>query len=39
MKQFKLSFVLTILLSMVGLQAFADFDTSTDVYVGDVNYL
>ena len=33
MKLFKLTFVLTILSSMVGLQAFADWDTSTKVQV------
>ena len=38
MKQFKLTFVLTILMSMVGLQSFAAWDTSTEVQVGDLNY-
>ena len=38
MKQFKLTFVLTMLLSMVGLQAFAAWDTSTKVQVGDLYY-
>ena len=38
MKQFKLTFVLTILMSMVGLQAFADWDISTKVYVNGLNY-
>ncbi len=31
MKQLKLTFVLTVLMSMVGLQAFADWDTSTKI--------
>jgi hypothetical protein len=38
MKQFKLTFVLTVLMNMVGLQAFADWDTSTQVQVGDLYY-
>ena len=38
MKQFKLSFVLTLLMSMVGLQAFAYWDTSTKVHVGAFYY-
>ena len=45
MKKIKLTLVLTVLLSMIGLQAFADFDTSKKVQVGvlyyyldDVNY-
>ena len=36
MKQFKLTFVLTMLMSMVGLQAFAYFDTSTKIQVDDL---
>ena len=39
MKRFKLSFVLTILMSMVGLQAFAAYDTSTKVQVNGLYYL
>ena len=38
MKQFKLTFVLAMLMSMVGLQAFADFDTSTKIQVDDLYY-
>ena len=38
MKQFKLSFVLTLLMSMVGLQAFADWDTSTKIEVDGLYY-
>ena len=38
MKQFKLTFVLTVLMSMVGLQTFAAWDTSTKVYVGLLYY-
>jgi hypothetical protein len=38
MKQFKLTFVLAMLMSMVGLQAFAKFDYSTSVKVGDLYY-
>ena len=38
MKQFKLTFVLTVLMSMVGLQAFADWNTSTKVYVDGLCY-
>lgn len=38
MKQFKLTFVLTILMSMVGLQAFADFNESLRVQVGRLYY-
>ena len=38
MKHFKLTFVLTMLLSMVGLQAFAAWNTSTKVQVGNLYY-
>ena len=38
MKLFKLTFVLTVLMSMVGLQAFAAWDTSTKVQVDDLYY-
>ena len=38
MKQFKLSFFLTVLMSMVGLQAFADWDTSTKIQSGTLYY-
>ena len=38
MKQFKLTLVLTILMSMVGVQAFADWDTSTKVQVDGLYY-
>ena len=38
MKQFKLTFVLAMLMSMVGLQAFAAWDTSTIIKVGDLYY-
>ena len=38
MKQFKLTLVLTILMSMVGLQAFADWDTSTKVENNGIYY-
>ena len=38
MKQFKITFVLTLLMSMVGLQAFAAYDTSTKVNVGTLYY-
>ena len=38
MKQFKLTFVLTMLMSMVGLQAFADWDTSTKIKVDGLYY-
>ena len=38
MKQFKLTLVLTVLMSMVGLQAFADWDTSTKVEVDGLYY-
>ena len=38
MKQFKLTFVLTMLLSMVGLQAFAAWDTSTKINVNGLYY-
>ena len=38
MKQFKLTLVLTILMSMAGLQAFADWDTSTNVQVNGLYY-
>ena len=38
MKQFKLTFILTVLMSMVGLQAFADFNTSKKIQVGDLYY-
>ena len=38
MKQLKLTFVLTILMSMMGLQAFAAWDTSTRVTVGQLSY-
>ena len=38
MKQFKLTFILTVLVSMVGLQAFADFNTSKKIKVGDLYY-
>ena len=38
MKLFKLTFVLTIIMSMVGLQAFADWDTSTKVVVNYMFY-
>ena len=38
MKQLKSTFLLTVLMSMVGLQAFADWDTSTKVQVGDLYY-
>ena len=38
MKQIKLTFVLTLLMSMVGLQAFAAWNTYTEVRVGDLYY-
>lgn len=38
MKHFKLTFVLTMLMSMMGLQAFAAWNTSTKVQVGDLYY-
>ena len=38
MKQIKLTFVLTVLMSMVGLQAFAAWDTSTMVQVNGIYY-
>ena len=38
MKQFKLTLVLTVLMSMVGVQAFADWDTSTKVEVDGLYY-
>ena len=38
MKQFKLTLLLIILMSMVGLQAFADWDTSTEVQVNGLYY-
>ena len=38
MKQFKLTFVLAMLMSMVGLQAFADWDTSTKIQVDFLYY-
>ena len=38
MKQFKRTFLLTVLMSMIGLHAFADWDTSTKVQVGDFYY-
>ena len=38
MKQLKSTFLLTVLMSMVGLQVFADFDTSTKVQVGDLYF-
>ncbi len=38
MKQFKLTFVLTMLMSMVGLQAFAAWDTSTKINVNGLYY-
>ena len=38
MKQFKLTLVLTVLMSMVGLQAFADWNTSTKVQVNGLYY-
>jgi len=38
MKQFKLSIILTVLLSTVGLQAFADWDTSKKIEVGGLYY-
>ena len=38
MKQFKLTFVLAMLMSMVGLQAFAAWDTSTKIKVNDLYY-
>ena len=38
MKQSLLTLVLTLLMCMVGLQAFADWDTSTKVQVGDLYY-
>ena len=38
MKQFKLTLVLTILMSMAGLQAFADWDTSIRVHINGVYY-
>ena len=38
MKQIKLTFFLTLLMSMMGLQAFADWDTSTKVNVGTLYY-
>ena len=38
MKQIKLTFVLTMLMSMVGLQAFAAWNTSTKVYVDGLCY-
>ena len=38
MKQFKLTFVLTMLMSMVGLQAFAYFDTYTKIQVDELYY-
>lgn len=38
MKQFKLTLVLTILMSMAGLQAFADWDRFTKIHEGDLYY-
>ena len=38
MKQFKLTFVLTMLMSMVGLQAYAGFNTSTKIKVDGLYY-
>ena len=38
MKQFKLTFVLTMLMSMVGLKSFAAWDTSTKIEVGGLYY-
>lgn len=38
MKQFKHTFILTMLLSMAGLQAFADWDTSTEIQVNGLYY-
>ena len=38
MKQFKHTFVLAVLMSMAGLQAFADWDTSTKIYVDGLYY-
>ena len=38
MKLFKLSFVLTVLMSMAELQAFAAYDTSTKVQVNGLSY-
>ena len=38
MKQIKLTFILTVLMSMVGLQAFADWDISTKVEVDGLYY-
>ena len=39
MKQFKLTFVLAMLMSMVGLQAFADWDNYNIIKVGDLYYI
>ena len=38
MKQFKLTLLLTVLMSMLGLQAFADWDKSTKIYEGGLYY-
>ena len=38
MKQLKLTFVLTALMSMVGLQVFAALDTDTRIQVDDLYY-
>jgi len=38
MKQTSFTLLLAVLMSMVGLQAFADFDTSTKIQVGDLYY-
>jgi hypothetical protein len=38
MKSFKFTFVLTVLMSMAGLQAFADWDTSAKVQVVRLGY-
>ena len=38
MKQFKLTLLLTVLMSMLGLQAFADWDTSKKIEVGGLYY-
>ena len=38
MKQFKLSIIITVLMSMTGLQAFADWDTATKIQVDGLYY-
>ena len=38
MKQFRLSFIITMILSVACVKAYADFDTSTRVKVGKLYY-